>query len=119
MGHKRVICSVSVELSQDHLQLMNLAEQNGGYVTFTLAKQKFGQDFASKERFDRAIEKLIADGIVWVDSQPLADPNSKEGVIANNDADRGTVYWFPSVMESMIKGQEELDEINLIKKEGA
>jgi EAP30/Vps36 family len=34
-GNKRVICSVSVELSQDNLLLMQVAETNKGWVTFS------------------------------------------------------------------------------------
>jgi len=34
-GHKRVICSVSVELSDDQILLMKLAEQRGGWITFS------------------------------------------------------------------------------------
>ena len=34
-GNKRVICSVSVELSQDHLLLMKIAEEKGGWITFS------------------------------------------------------------------------------------
>lgn len=42
-GSKRVICSVSVELSQDNLTIMQLAEGNQGWVTFTKLREKVPQ----------------------------------------------------------------------------
>ncbi len=34
-GQKRVICSVSIELSQDNLTVLQAAEQNHGWITYT------------------------------------------------------------------------------------
>ena len=34
-GQKRVICSVSVELSPDNLILLQVAEENSGWLTFS------------------------------------------------------------------------------------
>lgn len=42
-GHKRVICSVSVELNQDNLTLLELAEKNSGWVTFTRVREMMPQ----------------------------------------------------------------------------
>lgn len=35
MGHKRVICSVAVELNADHLGVMKFAEENQGNFTYS------------------------------------------------------------------------------------
>jgi hypothetical protein len=35
MGEKRVICSVSVELNDDHMQLLKFAEENGGNMAYS------------------------------------------------------------------------------------
>lgn len=40
MGNKNVICSVSIELTGDHSLLMNAAEENGGWITFSYIKSK-------------------------------------------------------------------------------
>lgn len=37
-GQKRVICSVSVELSQDNLIVLQAAETNKGWITFSKLK---------------------------------------------------------------------------------
>ena len=34
-GNKRVICSVAVELNEDHIGVMKFAEENGGNVTYS------------------------------------------------------------------------------------
>ena len=39
-GSKRVICSSSVELSQDNLTIMEFAEENHGWITFTKLREK-------------------------------------------------------------------------------
>jgi len=49
--------------------------------------------YSDKSRFSRAIDKLIADGIVWEDAQ-----NSSE-----------IAYWFPSLM----KNEESTDSADL------
>jgi hypothetical protein len=52
---KRLICSVSVELDQDHMALLKAAENSQGQITFsTLQKQGY-----SAERFKRAINRLL------------------------------------------------------------
>ena len=50
-GQKRVICSVSIELSQDNLTILQAAEQNHGWITYTKLRQQIPQ----KDRFQRAI----------------------------------------------------------------
>jgi hypothetical protein len=35
MGEKRVICSVSVELNDDHMQLLRFAEEQGGSLAYS------------------------------------------------------------------------------------
>ena len=34
-GHKRVICSVAVELNADHMGVLKFAEENQGTLTFS------------------------------------------------------------------------------------
>ena len=67
-GNKRVICSVSVELNDDHMALMKLAEERDGCISYSLVAKALPH-YSNKDRFNRAIEKLLADGIVWEDSQ--------------------------------------------------
>ena len=35
MGERRVICSVSVELNDDHMAILKFAEENGGSLTYS------------------------------------------------------------------------------------
>ena len=60
---KRLICSVSLELDTDHMLLLNAAEQGQGMLTFSNLRQK---GFAP-DRFARAIERLLQDGLAWED----------------------------------------------------
>ena len=80
MGEKRVICSVSVELNDDHMQLLKVAEENGGCLTFSSVSAKLAS-YKDKSRFQRAINRLLQDGMVWEDCQAAE-----------------ITYWFPSLM---------------------
>jgi hypothetical protein len=50
MGEKRVICSISVELNDDHMQLLKCAEENGGHLTYSLVRSKL-PSYNDKSRF--------------------------------------------------------------------
>ena len=80
-GNKRVICSVAVELNEDHIGVMKFAEENGGNVTYSSIASKMPQ-YSDKARFNRAINTLLQDGMAWEDEQ-------NPGEVA---------YWFPSLM---------------------
>jgi len=55
--------------------------------------------------------------MVWIDEQPLAVRTSLVGVNANQHADKGVAYWFPSVMAQVNESESEMgDELSLIKK---
>ena len=45
---------------------MKVAEENNAWITFSLVKQKL-PSFTNRDRFDRAIEQLMKDGLVWID----------------------------------------------------
>ena len=51
--------------------------------------------YSDRERFNRAIETLIQDGLAWEDAQ-------NEGEIA---------YWFPSLMQGDSSDLKDLNEI--------
>ena len=94
-GNKRVIVSSSVDINQDQMTILGIAEKNGGYVTSS------GVSWAPA-RFTSAIEQLLLEGLAWEDEQPLLE-NSKRGVYATAPE---VVYWFPTLM----KEQEKFDE---------
>jgi len=81
-GHKRVICSVAVELNADHLGVLTFAEEHQGTFTYSSLTRTMPQ-YADRQRFERAISTLIEDGLCWEDEQ-----NGGE-----------TAYWFPSLMQ--------------------
>ena len=114
-GSKRVICSVSIELSQDNMKILEVAEANQGWVTFTKLRERQPM-FSQKDRYQRCIDQLVKEGLAWVDGQGLADSSSSKNVFANNGEDDGKVYWFPSIMD--IKqgagGVQEAEDLKLI-----
>lgn len=77
-GQKRVICSVSVELSPDNMTMLQVAEENQGWLTFSALCAK--QTTFTKDRFQRAIDQMIKEGLAWVDEEPLADDRSSVGI---------------------------------------
>ena len=97
-GNKRVICSVAVELNADHLSVLKFAEEHQGTFTYLSLTRGMPQ-YANRERFERAINNLIADGLCWEDEQ-----NGSE-----------TAYWFPSLMQRRANGDEE--DLQLISQQ--
>jgi len=98
---------VAVELTEDHMVLMHLAEENGGWVSFSLTKRKMPQ-FSQKERFLKSVNFLLQEGMVWEDRQPLCNVASQTGRFAA-DGDDGVCYWFPSVMQGGAQITESMD----------
>lgn len=79
VGKVVLIVSVPEELDDDHMQVMNLAEddRNGQYgkVTIDAISRAFRWDV---ERTNRALQLLLAKGMIWL------------------DVNRGEKsYWFP------------------------
>eukprot|EP00981_Chlorochromonas_danica_P002634 scaffold510_cov179-Ochromonas_danica.AAC.6 len=78
LGRKhRVILSVPVEITNDHQQVLDAAEEEGGMVSEDLMKTHYGW---SKERFQFIIRPLLTEGMVWVD-----------------DYEGQRAYYFPSL----------------------
>lgn len=97
-GNKRVICSVAVELNQDHMSLLKFAEAHDGCLTFSKVKQEL-PNYSDRGRFDRAIATLLQDGLAWEDEQ-------NEGEVA---------YWFPNFMQTGQSSEmENEDAVKLI-----
>lgn len=74
---------MAVELDEDHMGVLKFAEQNGGHLTYSEVKRAEPK-YADQDRFTRAIDKLIGEGMAWEDSQ-----NPSE-----------IAYWFPSLIET-------------------
>jgi len=81
VGRVVMIVSVPEELDDDHMQVMNLAEDSGrssyGVVTVGDMTRELGWD---KDRSNRALELLLGKGMVWLD--------------IHREQKR---YWFPSL----------------------
>lgn len=75
-----MIVSVPLEMNTDHEFVISAASDEGGTVTAGLMTGLYGW---TTERFERIINPLLQEGIVWVD-------------IHNGDK----VYWFPSMWKS-------------------
>ncbi|KAL7505979.1 hypothetical protein ACHAXN_003343 [Cyclotella atomus] len=79
VGKSQMIVSVPEELDDDHMQVMNTAEDNSlgeyGMVTVTLLRDTLEWD---EERAKRALDLLLGKGMAWIDEH--------DGVKS---------YWFP------------------------
>ena len=65
VGRAVLIVSVPEELDDDHMQVLNLAEEEiYGMVRTSLMSTKLGWDI---ERSNRALELLLGKGMVWLD----------------------------------------------------
>jgi ESCRT-II complex subunit VPS22 len=60
-----LVLSVPLEVNRDHSDLMMVAQEIG-YVSRPTMQSLYGW---TSERFDRSIEPLLQEGIVWVDNQ--------------------------------------------------
>ena len=98
-GHKRMIVSSTVEFKSDAMTILQAAEQNGGWITFSDLQKKVAS-FSNKQRFQAAIDQLLMEGMGWEDSQPLLELSSSKGVFTTDPRDLGMVYWFPTLMKN-------------------
>ena len=67
----------------DQTAILQLAENNGGYANVTSLQDELGWE---RERSIRSLDKLLADGLAWVDYQ------------GNDD---NPLYWIPSIFTSL------------------
>jgi ESCRT-II complex subunit VPS22 len=67
MTHRTFVQSVPREFSQDQSVLMKRAMDHGGFFNFALLSGEW-----NLERFDSAVQSLIGEGLVWVDSKTLS-----------------------------------------------
>lgn len=49
------------------MQLLKLAEEKGGMLTFSETRKNLPAYGNDKPRFDRAMKQLLADGLAWED----------------------------------------------------
>ena len=68
----------------DQTAILQLAENNGGQVNVTSLRDELGWEL---ERSNRSLEKLISDGLAWIDYQ------SEDGI---------SLYWIPSIFTSLL-----------------
>lgn len=77
--NRHIIQSIPGELSLQETKALTVAsEQDNGSVTKSLLMKELGWN---KLRTQQAIEKLISEGLVWIDEQNPDEPS----------------YWFPSL----------------------
>ena len=68
----------------DQTAILQLAENNGGQVNVTSLRDELGWEL---ERSNRSLEKLISDGLAWIDYQSEDDIS---------------LYWIPSIFTSLL-----------------
>ena len=79
---KYLVQSVPGELSMDQTVILQKAEANGGHVSITFLKKTLNWEH---ERSQRAIDRLLVDGLAWIDTQT-----------SENEA----WYWIPSIFSA-------------------
>jgi hypothetical protein len=62
-----MIVSSTVEFKNDAIIILNAAEVNGGWITFSDLKKK-DPNFSNRQRFMTAIEQLLIEGMGWEDN---------------------------------------------------
>ena len=67
-GNKRMIVSSNVDFNSDQMTLLNVAEDNGGWLTFSNVQSKVAT-FNNAERFKTAIDSMLLEGLAWEDDQ--------------------------------------------------
>ena len=82
LGKKIYIQSVPCELSQDHNQILLLAEKSGNLTLAEMMEQLKWE----KERIITTLDLLLQESIVWVDFY-----------------ENKTTYWFPGLVNQEIK----------------
>ena len=82
-----MIISVPMELDNDHMELMTLAQTYAGSISLEQVKDGKGWDTS---RSERALDLLLAQGMAWLDIH-----------------DGKTLYWFPSIWKEQGSSEEE------------
>ena len=80
---KYLVQSIPGELSMDQTVILQKAENNGGHISVSYLKENLGWD---TERSQRAFDRLIIDGLAWIDTQTT---------------DNETLYWIPSIFSAI------------------
>ena len=78
-----LVSSVPGELSMDQTAVLQLAEGSEACLTATSVCQDLSWE---RKRAIRTLDKLVADGIAWLDTQGL---------------DSESIYWIPSIFTSL------------------
>jgi ESCRT-II complex subunit VPS22 len=76
-GGRYIVQSLPDGMSVDHIQVLKLAESNGGVVSYKLVLDELKWDV---RRIENVFKFLLKEGIVWVDIR-----------------DEKTSYYFPSL----------------------
>lgn len=82
VGGTRMVVSVPTELDNDHMQVIQLAQDISGGITMDMVEDMTGWN---RDRVRRAMDLLLAEGMAWLDRY--------EGI---------EFYWFPSVWKETL-----------------
>lgn len=82
-GDKYLVQSIPGELSMDQTVILQQAESKGGLVSVKSLNSDLKWD---KDRSQRALDRLLSDGLAWIDGQtPDGEPH----------------YWIPSIFSAL------------------
>ena len=80
-GDKYLVQSVPGELSMDQTVILQKAEANGGQASVSFLKKNLDWE---EDRSNRALDRLLSDGLAWVDTQ---------------DSEKS--FWIPSIFSAL------------------
>lgn len=90
---KKAVMTIPFNISSETNELIQLANENNGLLSYSIYKNKTGQ---SEFRFDSVVHGLIENGIVWIDEIENRIEQMDKYFTDKNDK---TLYWFPGIVK--------------------
>ena len=86
VGNSVMVVSVPTELDNDHVHVIQLAQDVAQGITVDMVEDITDWD---RDRVKRALDLLLAEGMAWIDHH-----------------DEKELYWFPSVWKDSLAAEE-------------
>lgn len=88
--NSKAVVTVPMEKSSTMDDIIGLASENGGWIGYSLCKERKG---LSQVQFEDAIERLMSHGVAWRDEQNFIRNQPKRDEI---------IYWFPGIIGNKV-----------------
>lgn len=90
---QKAVMTIPMNISNETNELIALANENKGLITFKIYQDKTGH---SEFRFEAIINGLLDNGIIWVDSIMSRIDRDNDKFVGDNK--ELFIYWFPGLM---------------------